>query len=42
MVTELRERGWQYDTEDSGSYMADSSVADSVGVHFGGNGVGSD
>lgn len=42
MVTELRERGWQYDAEDSYSDMADSSDADSVVVHFGGNGVGSD
>lgn len=42
MVTELRERGWLYDAEDSDIYMADSCVADSVVVHIGGNGVGSD
>ena len=42
MVTVLRERGRLYDAKDSGSYMADSSDADSVDVHFGGNGLGSD
>lgn len=42
MVTVWLERGWLYDAEDSGSYMADSCDADSVVVHFGGNGVGSD
>ena len=42
MVTGYRERGWLYDAEDSGSYMAGSCDADSGVVHIGGNGVGSD
>lgn len=42
MVTVRRERGRLNDAEDSYSDMADSCDADSVVVHFGGNGVGSD
>lgn len=38
----MERRGWQYDAEDSNSYMAGDSVADSVVVHIGGNGLGSD
>ena len=42
MVTVWLEGGWLYDAEDSYSDMAGSCDADSVVVHFGGNGVGSD